>query len=74
MIKLFWHLWVFGIQYPKFKIMLITGAVSAMIVSDLIAILFGKFLSKKISEATMQTFSGILFLIFGFVGLFDFIF
>lgn len=53
--------------------MLIAGAVLAMVVSDLIAILFGKFLSKKISETTMQTFSGILFLIFGFIGLLDFI-
>lgn len=53
--------------------MLIAGAILAMVASDLIAILFGKFLSKKISETTMQTFSGILFLIFGFIGLLDFI-
>lgn len=53
--------------------LLIFGAVLAMILSDLIAIIFGKFLSKKLSENTMQKFSGILFLIFGFIGLFDFI-
>lgn len=62
-----------GIQYPNYKIMLILGAIFAMVASDLIAILFGKFLSKKVSEKTMQTFSGILFLIFGFIGILNFI-
>ena len=42
-----------------------------MVLSDLIAIIFGKFLSNKLSENTMQKLSGILFLIFGFVGLLD---
>lgn len=62
-----------GIQYPNYKIMLILGAIFAMVASDLIAILFGKFLSKKVSEKTMQTFSGILFLIFGVIGILNFI-
>lgn len=62
----------FGIQYPYYKILLILGAVVAMVLSDLIAIIFGKVLSKKFSENIMQNFSGILFLIFGFIGLFDF--
>ena len=62
-----------GIQYPNYKIMLILGAIFAMVASDLIAILFGKFLSKKVSEKTMQAFSGILFLIFGFIGILNFI-
>lgn len=64
---------VYGIQYPCYKVLLILGAVVAMIASDLIAIVFGKVLSRKISETTMQKFSGILFLIFGFIGLLDFI-
>ncbi len=62
-----------GIQYPSYKIMLILGAIFAMVASDLIAILFGKFLSKKVSEKAMQAFSGILFLIFGFIGILNFI-
>ena len=37
-----------GIQYPSYKLLLILGAVVAMILSDLIAILFGKLISKKI--------------------------
>ena len=40
-----------------------------MVLSDLIAIIFGKVLSNKLSENTMQKLPGILFLIFGFFGL-----
>lgn len=58
----------FGIQYPNHKFMLVIGAILGMIVSDLIAIISGKFLSKYISEEKMQKFSGILFLIFGITG------
>ena len=53
--------------------MLILGAIFAMIASDLIAIIFGKVLSKKIPENIIQKFSGILFLIFGFLGILNFI-
>ncbi len=62
-----------GIQYPSYKILLILGAVIAMVLSDLIAILFGKLISKKIPENVMQKFSGILFLIFGTIGILNFI-
>ncbi len=58
----------FGIQYPSAKFFLIIGSILGMVASDSIAILFGKFLSNHISEKTMQKLSGILFLIFGFVG------
>lgn len=58
----------FGIQYPNYKIFLVAGAILGMIVSDCIAIISGKFLSKYISEETLQKFSGILFLIFGITG------
>ena len=57
-----------GVQYPNYKLSLILGAISAMVVCDFIAIIFGKFLNKHISESAMQKFSGILFLIFGFIG------
>lgn len=62
-----------GIQYPAYKIILILGAVFAMVVADLIAIILGKTLSKKIPENIIQKFSGILFLIFGFLGILNFI-
>lgn len=58
----------FGIQYPNSKLFLVLGAILGMVVSDSIAILFGKFLSKHISEIMMQKISGILFLIFGLIG------
>lgn len=58
-----------GISYPYSKLFLILGAILGMVVSDSIAILFGKVLNKYISENTMQKLSGILFLIFGFIGI-----
>ena len=60
----------FGIQYPDYKLMLVIGAILGMVISDSIAIIFGKFLYKYISEEKMKKFSGILFLVFGFIGLF----
>lgn len=58
----------FGIQYPHAKILLVLGAILGMVVSDSIAIIFGKLLNKYISETMMQRISGILFLIFGIAG------
>ena len=58
----------FGFEYPNSKLFLILGAILGMVVSDSIAIIFGKFLSKHISEEMMKKLSGILFLIFGIVG------
>ena len=59
----------FGIEYPDYKIMLVIGAILGMVISDSLAIIFGKFLNKYISEEKMKKFSGVLFLTFGFVGL-----
>ena len=59
----------FGIQYPNYKLMLVIGAILGMVISDSIAIIFGKFLNKYISEEKMKKISGILFLIFGLIGL-----
>jgi len=61
-----------GIEYPLYKLFLICGAIAGMVASDLIAIIFGKALSHKIPEKMMQKLSGILFLIFGFLGIFYF--
>lgn len=58
-----------GVQYPYSKIALIAGAICAMVVCDFIAILFGKFLNKHISEKSMQKLSGVLFLLFGMIGI-----
>lgn len=58
-----------GIEYPTFKILLVLGAILAMVTCDFIAILFGKFLNKYISEKVMQKVSGVLFLLFGLIGM-----
>ncbi len=60
-----------GIGYPHYKFSLILGAIMGMVVSDSIAIILGKFLKKKISEKAMQRLSGIIFLLFGILGLFN---
>lgn len=57
-----------GISYPTYKFSLVLGAITGMVVSDSIAIIFGKLLNKYISESSMQKFSGVLFLIFGIIG------
>lgn len=62
-----------GISYPNQKIFLIIGAILGMVVSDLLAIIFGKLLVKKIPETLMQKLSGILFIIFGIIGFIKFI-
>lgn len=61
-----------GISYPHSKLFLILGAILGMVVSDSIAIVFGKFLKNKISEDTMQKLSGILFIIFGIINFIKF--
>jgi len=63
-----------GIEYSLYKLSLICGAITGMVASDLIAIIFGKALSHKIPENIVQKLSGILFLIFGFLGVYSFIF
>ena len=51
-----------GISYPYAKLCLVLGAILAMVISDGIAILFGKWLSHRISQKHMKMLSGILFL------------
>lgn len=63
-----------GISYPHFKLFLVIGAILGMVVSDLLAIFFGKFLSSKISDSVMQKLSGVLFILFGLIGFINFIF
>lgn len=58
-----------GVQYPNYKISLIVGAILGMVVSNSIAILFGKFINKKISSNYIRIFSNIIFILFGAIGL-----
>lgn len=61
-----------GIQYPNDKLYLILGAILGMVVSDSIAIVLGKFLSTKLSDKTLTTLSGCIFLLFGIFGFIHF--
>lgn len=58
-----------GLGYPHYKAFLIMGSVLGMVVSNSIAILFGKILENKISADKIEKFSGILFILFGILGL-----
>lgn len=63
-----------GLQYPNFKLALILGSVFGMVFSNLIAIIFGKILSHKLKEGTIEWLSNILFIIFGILGFASLIF
>lgn len=58
-----------GLQYPQFRIPLILGAICGMVVSDSIAIFFGKWLSSKISNSTIEILSNTIFILFGLIGI-----
>lgn len=58
-----------GLEYPHYKLFLILGSVLGMVVSNSIAILFGKILENKISTDKIEKLSGILFILFGILGL-----
>lgn len=57
-----------GIQYPLCKTPLILGAICGMVLSNSLAIFFGKFLGAKISPSSIDVFSNIIFILFGLIG------
>lgn len=59
-----------GIQYPNYKIPLILGSITGMVLSDSLAIFFGKLLGSKISTKFIEFISNCIFLCFGLIGLF----
>lgn len=61
-----------GISYPNSKLFLIFGAILGMVLSDMIAIIFGKLLSSKIPESAISKLSGVLFIVFGVIGFIKF--
>lgn len=58
-----------GIQYPMYKLPLICGAICGMVISDSLAIFFGKWLGNKVSDSAIEILSNIIFIIFGIIGL-----
>ena len=65
--KTFWASIGLGISYTNQKLFLIIGAILGMVISDMLAIVFGKFLSSKIPESAISKLSGVLFIIFGII-------
>jgi len=57
-----------GIEYPEFKISLILGSICGMVISNSIAIFFGKLIGNRFSENTISTISNLIFIIFGIIG------
>lgn len=58
-----------GVEYPYYKLSLILGCMLGMIVSNFIAILFGKILEKYFSDKFTLFLSNIIFIIFGLIGI-----
>lgn len=58
-----------GVEYPNYKISLIAGAIVGMVVSNSVAIIFGKLAQKVIPDKYVQILSSLIFIIFGFTGL-----
>lgn len=58
-----------GIQHPEFKLSLIIGSILGMISSNLLAIIFGKIISKRFHKNIIELVSNGLFIIFGLLGL-----
>lgn len=57
-----------GLEYPRFKLALIAGSILGMVVSNSIAILFGKFLERKIKKKYIEIVSNLIFIVFGIIG------
>ena len=63
-----------GLQYSDYKLFLILGSILGMVTSNCIAIFFGKFLSKMISQKVLEILSNFLFIIFGLLGFISILF
>ena len=59
-----------GLEYPHYKLSLIAGCILGMIVSNSIAILFGRFIEKKVPEKHIEIVSSLIFIAFGTIGLY----
>ena len=58
-----------GLQYPNHKISLILGSICGMVISNAIAIFFGKLLGNKLPKELIEFISNCIFICFGIIGL-----
>ena len=63
-----------GINYPNCKISLILGSIMGMVLSNSLALFFGRFLGNKFNPNVINVLSNILFILFGIVGLINSVF
>lgn len=56
-----------GLEYPNYKITLISGSISGMIASNAIAIYFGKLLNKYINQKYIEILANLIFILFGLI-------
>ena len=63
-----------GINYPNCKISLILGSIMGMVLSNSLALFFGRFLGNKFNPKIINILSNILFIVFGIVGLINSVF
>lgn len=58
-----------GLQYPNYKIPLILGSIFGMVISNAIAILFGRLIGNKLPKRLIEFISNCIFICFGVIGL-----
>lgn len=63
-----------GLQYPQFKLSLILGSILGMVLSNSIAIFFGKILGNHFNQKYIENLSNVIFILFGIIGFLKFIF
>lgn len=63
-----------GLEYPNFKLSLILGSIFGMVLSNFIAIFFGRFLGNKLNSGIVEFLSNVIFIVFGLFGLCNILF
>lgn len=58
-----------GLQYPNYKLSLILGSISGMVLSNSVAIFFGKLLGNYLNPSFIESLSNTIFITFGILGL-----
>ena len=57
-----------GLEYPNYKLSLIFGSIAGMVLSNSIALVFGKILGNKLKPDIVEFLSNIIFIVFGLLG------
>ncbi len=57
-----------GVQYPNYKLSLILGSISGMVLSNSFALFFGKLVGNKLKPQFIEFLSNLIFIIFGIIG------